>query len=220
MHTFEIACALRAPTLRAHAHNTRKSPWQADRADQFIGRELHLLVVRVKVRVRHAPFAARRNENQFRFVGQQRGKRIRRGRSIHDIAAERAAILVRDSAGPARRASQQRKFATATISFSRRSVYVQPAPIRISPGRRFDPPQFGKIPDAQQLSRAQAFPRQTAPSRPCRPRSAAMRRALARAATIPRRKVRRGNQFVFGRIGSHVQRRRRAASATASKICM
>ena len=88
---------------------TRKSPREAYGPNQFIGGQFRLLVTRVKILVRHAPLATNRDQNKLSLVRQQRGQRIGRRRGVHDIAAERAAILVGNSAGPARSARQQRE---------------------------------------------------------------------------------------------------------------
>ena len=65
------------------------------------GAELRF-VADMKAAVGHAPLAAHGDENQFRLVNQQRGQRIGRRRGIDDISTKRAAILICDSAGPAR----------------------------------------------------------------------------------------------------------------------
>ena len=86
-----------------------KSPRQANRSNQFIRRKFRLLVTGMKVLVRHPPLAANGHQNEFSLVRQQRGQGIRGRRCIDDVAAERAAILVRNAAGPGRSMGQQRK---------------------------------------------------------------------------------------------------------------
>ena len=79
------------------------------RDSDLIGIQLGLLVASMEPNIGHAPLAANGSQQQLRFVDHQRGKGIRCGRSIHDIAAQGAAVLVGNAARPGGRADEQRK---------------------------------------------------------------------------------------------------------------
>src|SRR5260370_40620374 len=49
----------------------RKPSSEADGSNQLIGRQLHLLVIRVEAEVRHPALAANRHQNQFSLLDQQ-----------------------------------------------------------------------------------------------------------------------------------------------------
>ena len=59
------------------------------------------LVAGVKARVRNPARAALGDQLQLGVVDQQRGRRIGGGRGVGDVAAQRAAVLGGDAAGPA-----------------------------------------------------------------------------------------------------------------------
>src|ERR1041384_3075109 len=85
--------------------------WQAYAREQFIRPDVHLLIAGMKLRVRQQARAACGDEFEFGVIDEQRGRRIGGGRSVDDVAAERAAILDGNAARLARRRAEQRKLA-------------------------------------------------------------------------------------------------------------
>ena len=86
-----------------------KSRLQRDGGDDLIGSQPGLLVAGMELDIGHAPCAASGNQQQFGLVDHQRGKGIGGGRCVHDVAAEGAAVLVGNAAGPGGRAGEQGK---------------------------------------------------------------------------------------------------------------
>src|ERR1700722_200848 len=86
-----------------------KSRLQRNAGDDLIGRQPGLLVAGMEIAVRNAPWAARRNQQQFGIIAQQGGKGIGSGRGVDDVAAKRAAVLVGNAAGPGSRTGKQRE---------------------------------------------------------------------------------------------------------------
>jgi hypothetical protein len=158
MHTLEIACAFRAPTLRAWLIYLARIV-EADKLSciKFVRRQQSFLVAGVKVNVRQPALASRGHQNQVRFVHQQCRQRISGWRCVHDVAANRSPILIRDSARPAGRTRQESGNSRPTISMLAK---ISVSASRTDPNlvvRYFNAAQFGKIPNADQL-RAGSLP--------------------------------------------------------------
>src|SRR5271154_7156904 len=83
---------------------------QADGEDQFVGSQDSFFVAGVKGAVGNPAFTARRDEDYVGVASEQNGKGITGGRSVGDVAAERAAILIGDTARPRGGTAEERKF--------------------------------------------------------------------------------------------------------------
>ena len=83
---------------------------EANAKNDFVGRQIHLLVAGVKVRVGNCSHTAYRSEFQFGIVHEQRWRRIGGRRRVSDVPAQGSAILIGDASGLAGGTAQQRKF--------------------------------------------------------------------------------------------------------------
>ena len=101
--------------------------------------------------VRNPARAACGNDFDFRIVHEQSGRRIGGGRSVGDVAAQRAAILRGNAAGFGCGAAKQRKFAHENFVAANFCVRREGAQLDVIGAGR-DAAQFWKVPDVQILS--------------------------------------------------------------------
>src|SRR5580698_5869139 len=86
-----------------------KTRLQHDRLDNLIGGQPSLLVTGVELCIGDAPGTASGNQHQLGLVNHQRGKGIGGWRCVHNVAAEGAAVLIGDAAGPGSSAGKKWK---------------------------------------------------------------------------------------------------------------
>src|ERR1017187_1161048 len=87
----------------------RKSSWQMNGKEQFIGGHHVALVAGVEFSVGDAAAAALRDHFDIGVVDQQSRRRVRGGRTIDKVAAEGGAALVGNGTDPACRPGNERE---------------------------------------------------------------------------------------------------------------
>ncbi len=85
---------------------------------QLVLLQRDLLVALMELGIVQHARSARRDDLYRRAVRKQRRRRVCSRGGVHNVAAQRAAVLVRDGASPARRQSEQRKLLRDQLIFS------------------------------------------------------------------------------------------------------